>query len=82
MKNSTDRSKRELSIRMLYERYGALLINRKQLAEVMNMSFSSVNKIFHEGKESALLPNYQKIGGKTLWKLDDVVDFLDNTEVA
>lgn len=82
MRQNEEISSREFTVRMLYERYGSLLINRKQLAEVMNISFSAINKIFHEHKERVLLPNYQKIGGKTLWKIDDVVDFLENTEIV
>ena len=82
MKQSEQTPSRELAVRMLYERYGTLLINRRQLAEVINVSFSAINKIFHEHKEASLLPNFQRLGGKTLWRIEDVVDFLENTEVA
>lgn len=70
---------RERIFGALKEQYN-ITVTKKELAQILSCSISSVDKCLMKGKG---LPNYKRLGNsrnsKIVWNLADIADFLSQT---
>jgi hypothetical protein len=64
-------------IKMLFEKYQTMMLDKKQACEQIGISVSLMNKLIHENKKCAL-PKFKRIGNKYLFSLKSIFDYLES----
>ncbi len=75
-------------IKMLYEKYGKLYLNAKEMSKEIGISYSKVSKIFSpkNGKSEKeilkhkILPAWRTVGETRLWSLESIVKWSEEFE--
>lgn len=75
-----------MKVKILYEKYNRFMIDIKEMSDEIKVSYSSCTKIFHEKSEKEiddnnLLPKFIKVGGRRLWNVSAILDWMENTEI-
>ena len=73
-------SQQELLYQDLKERYPNPLLSKRQMADILNISYSTIDRYIAKGYG---IPNYKKLGtaknSKIVFNLIDVSEFLSQT---
>ncbi|MFA6191795.1 MAG: hypothetical protein WC665_05520 [Sulfurimonas sp.] len=78
-------NEREMKVKILYQKYDRFMLDIKEMAEEIKVSYSTITKIFHKKSEKEiednnLLPKYIKVGERRLWNISAILDWMENTE--
>lgn len=74
-----------MKVKILYQKYDRFMLDIKEMAEEIKVSYSTITKIFHKKSEKEiednnLLPKYIKVGERRLWNISAILDWMENTE--
>lgn len=76
-----------MNAKIIFNKYGKLNLNIKELSELLGISKSKTEKMFYQFGEQQILdekilPKWKKIGNTRLWNIHEIISWLDNTETV
>lgn len=68
--------RKELLVRLYFDKYETMVLSRKQLAKIVGKSKSTIDRWKNNGKGPAFQKNDDSKNGNVTYMIDTVVDFL------